>query len=458
MSRTEGLLAGTLALLAFALAAGLRLHQAPVAMALSDSVAPWWTAWSASLQPHAPPYGPLLYLPYALILPIAGSLWEASCAMLALHGLVAPLGVIGALTLRPRAWAAAALVGLGLALDPGLMDTALSGAEGYLGALWLGVCALLLHLPRRWAPGFAWVAFAAAAHNHPLSLCAAPLLALTPRRRDSLPGALAGLALLAPPLLRALGEGAPALGGGAPWEALPAYLDQGGPLAWLLLAGPLLGLLHPRTRPLALASLGSAALMALAGAQLGYLRDHHLRLLSLPFALGWAGLPGAWPLLGLLLLRPPLDQRPPPGHPQRPGTLGLAQQLGSALAALEARPLLIEGVWISASPAAEPSALTLDLLLRGWPSEDLGPGGTVALVVSAEREDLAQVPDGGTRLAWGDRHLLLITDETNVWKVTQSLCVRFKPRIGGAADSLRALSPAQLPALNALACPSPAGP
>lgn len=445
MSRAERLGAALLLVALYALAAWARLHQANAAMVLADATAPWWTAWASPLplHPHAPPYGWALYLPYAALLRLSGSLWEATCGLLALHALIAPIAAAAALAWRPKAWAAAALIGLTLALDPSLIDTALSGAEGYLGALWLGVMALALGLERRWAPPLAFLAWAAAACNHPLAAFAAPLLLLAPRRRESALGlALAALAL-APRALRALSEPAPALSGGQPWEALPAYLEQGGLGAWLLLAGPLLGLLHPRTRPLSASSLLSALLLALAGGWLGYLRDHHLRLLSVPFALGLAGLPRHVPWLGLLLLRPPPDQSPPEGHPQRPGTLGLAHQLGSALHASERRPLVVDGAWLSASPAAEPAALTLDLALRGWTADELSPDGFVAVVISAERQDLAAVHWGGEVLHRGDRHLLVLGTPEEVRALSEALCARFEPRLGGAADALRVLHPAR---------------
>jgi hypothetical protein len=112
-------------------------------MTLGDSLGPWWVAWRGPLQttPHAPPYGWFLALPYAAILAFARSLWQAEAALLVLHALVAPLGALLAAAQAPRRWAPVAALSVGglVAVDPGLLDTAISGAEGYLGALWLGI-------------------------------------------------------------------------------------------------------------------------------------------------------------------------------------------------------------------------------------------------------------------------------------------------------------------------------
>lgn len=426
----------------YALAVWARWRDLPAAMMLGDAAGPWLVALGDPLgrRPHAPPYGWGLYPPYALCLALSGSLWQAVSGLHLLHALAAPMTSLAALRLRPGGWAAALAAGALVALDRGLIDTALSGSEGYLGASWVAAAALgLTARDRTWGPPLACAGLAFAAMNHPLAACLAPLLLALPRRRSSLAGLTLGTLLLAPRVLRALGEPLPGTGGLtlSSWQAAGAWLDQGGLGAWALLAAALAGLLSPRSRPLAAGTLLSAAALLGAGLALGYLRDYHLRLLTAPAALGLAGLPALWALPFLLALRPPIAQRPPPGSPDRPGTLGLTSTLSAAL--LDApRPLVVDGAWVSGTAAAEPAAISLDLHLRGWPLEDLLPdeGATVAVIVSARRGDLARI-DYPERAAGGDRHFLVIGDPAGI---SEALC-GLSPRLGGAWDWVAAAKP-----------------
>ena len=405
------------AALCFALAVGLRWRALPLVMTLADSLGPWWVAWRGPLQttPHAPPYGWILALPYAAILAFARSLWQAEAALLVLHALVAPLGALLAAAQAPRRWAPVAALSVGglVAVDPGLLDTAISGAEGYLGALWLGILVWAgPRVPPALRPALAALLFAAAVMNHPLCACAAPLLWPATRGARSLGPWLAGLGLgglLLGPHLLSLRAAAGGLSGppGAAAGALVAYAQQGGPAALLFAGGPVVGLLFRRTRALSAATCLSFGALLLVGEQLGALRDHHLRLLSLPAAAGWAGLSGPALVLALLLLRPAPDPLSRPGAHQRPGTLGMTHALGLVLersgAWDSAEGVLVDGVLVGPGvPAAEPGGLVLDRLIRGGGLKAPTLQSDLLLVLSFPRGARPAPPAGAAALYAGD--------------------------------------------------------
>jgi len=118
-------------------------------------------------------------------------------------------------------------------------------------------------------------------------------------------------------------------------------------------------------------------------------------------------------------------------------------------------PVVVARAWISASPAAEPSAMTLDLWLRGRPAAEFGPGGSVILIVSAERGqgqvdgdiDEAVAAWRGQPLIVGDRYFLAHgqPEEVRAWS-TEICRLRTErgqspPRLGGAWDGLIVLQP-----------------
>ena len=232
------------------LAAWLRVRGTAMATVLSDQIGPWWVAVSGPpwFEPHAPPFGWGLYLPYWVLLGPADSLWTAVQGLLILHGSIAALAFGAGWWLHRRggSWAGAAIAGLGAALDPGLIDTALSGSKAYLAGAWiaamsLGLCARY----RRWGPWLALVSFAMAAMNHPLALCAMPLLAWLPWRERRCLWAL-GLAgvLLLPRLIWVGTHELPntgALEGSVP-DALSAIWETGPWAALLSLGGLVVGL------------------------------------------------------------------------------------------------------------------------------------------------------------------------------------------------------------------------
>jgi len=417
------------AVLALGVAIALRLRDVDATMMLADGVGPYLAATASpfNLHPHAPPYGWALYPPVALCLALASSLRQAVQGVALLHAAAAPLAALSAGRLGGPATALVA--GLVVALDHGLADTASSGAEGYLAPVWIGVMtwALLTSEDRPRRVFLAPLAWAAAVMNHPLALCAAPLLVLGRGRRWRVLGGVLALVALAPPAAGWWQAGGTGLGPGSPLHALPTWLSQGGPGAGLLAVSVVLGLGVRRTRPLAVAVLASGLLLGLAGTGLGYLRDHHLRLLTVPAAACLACFGSRWIWLTLVCLRLPTTRVPPPDKPPRPGTLGLATELTDALATLPP-PLVVDGAWASGTAAAEPSTVMLDLSLRGVP---IGPGGTLAVIVSYDR---------GRRPAWedpwrvGDRHYVVTEDHE---ELAATLCGQ--ARLGGAWDGLAVL-------------------
>lgn len=429
-----------------ALALAVRWPETDTVLLYADGMGPWLVArsWPGA---HAPLYGAGLSLPHALILPLAGSLTGALGALLVLHALAAPLATATVLRIRPRSWGPALVAGLGVALDGGLMDTARSGAEGYLAPLWLGALALAVTgRDRPWSPLLAWACFSMAVMNHPFSLAAAPFLLLLPWRRPvTWLGALGGAALLLPQALAlaSLPGGAASLAadGGAPSQALPAWIQQGGPGAWILLAGAGAGLLSWRTRPLALALAASLALEVLLGWRMGYLRDHHLRLFTVPAAVGLAALPTGWVLGLAALLRMPPSQLPLPGHPFLPGTLGQVREVADRIVASNlASPLVVDGLSLGGPPVAEPSAVLLDLVLRG--QAQAGLGGSVVVLVSGPRPALASLPMEKPGWRSRDAWFALAGAPARVRHALEPTCAfRATARAGGAWDGLAVLAP-----------------
>jgi hypothetical protein len=429
----------------YAVALALRWRELDAVRVLSDGIGPWLVAIADPFwpRPHAAPYGWALYPPYAASLLVVGSLAQAEAILLALHALVAPMGLLAVLALRPRARVAAVLVGLLLALDGNLMATARSGAEGYLGPLWVGIATFgVASRAHRWGPPLALLSLAIAFMNHPFAACAVPLVALLPWRAPRTWVGL-GLALLAlvPSAIRLAQTGLPNAGGASapPLDAVPVWLHGGGPAAWLVLVAPLAALAHRETRPLGLAVLAGALSMAVAGVHGDYLKDHYLRLLSVPAAVCLASLPWQGGLFALLLLRVPHTRVPPAGAPPVPASLAQETALVERIQGLP-RPLLVDGAVVSGAPAVEPAAAMLDLHLRGWARTDFGPGGTVVLVVSGNPEDLARIPG---MEAWWDghsRHLVLVGTAAELRTATVAFCA-VHPRTGGFQDGLAVLRP-----------------
>jgi hypothetical protein len=247
--------------------------------------------------------------------------------------------------------------------------------------------------------------------NHPLVLCCLPLLVLSDwRSRTVQLSAVLGVLGLLPNLMRWMGgvEGDTAI----PLDALSAWLQLGGPASWVLLLAPFAALWTRRR--LALATLASAVLLLLAGLWLGYLRDHHIRLLTVPLVLCAVSLRGWWAAVPLLALRLPPSNLPGLDKPHRPGTVGLATEITDTLESWP-QPVFIEGVVFEGVAAAEPSTLLLDLHLRG---ASIGLGGTEGAIETHARR--------------GGRRWTLHRDPD--WA---GLC---SGKVGGSWDAMAALS------------------
>jgi len=434
----------------WAVAIAARWTSLPQSSALGDALGPWLVGargpWST--RPHAAPYGWLLAVPHAVILRAAGDLWGAFAAIRVVDALVAPLTALAAFR-STRSTFRALAAGLLLALDPGLIDTATSGAEAYQApvAIALLLVATTAHTAR-WGPWVAVGAFAWALMCHPLSVVAAPLLWWVRWRRAPL-AVVAGTAVLLPHLLylgSAAGDAA-ADSASLPVVAFEAWVDQAGPLVWVF-AVSALGVVRQRRLWL---SLGTGLfLLLLAGTQLGYLRDHHVRLLSPPLALGLARLPSPLSLGALALTASwPDDPRDRPGGARRPGSLGLLHQMGSELMAVRdpTRPLMIDGVTDHGVLAVEPGGLLLDLHLRGVPPDllDVRDDTDVVVILSGKRRHewlSSPGPFQLKRVAAQDTWAVFVGTPQQLVQWSESDCAeraqagRPPPRVGGAWDGL----------------------
>ena len=418
---------GTLLLL---LASWLRLRGLEAAQVLGDGIGPWWVAWTGApwLTPHAPPFGWLLYLPYAVIVQVSSSLEQALGGLQLLHAAVAPLAAFLAWRLHPSV-SGALLAGLAAALSPGLIEVGLTGAQVHLAPLWIGLLALSVTVRPR--PVLAGVALAAAVMNHPLAICAAPLLVLLPRQRRTLLGLGAGALLLAPHLIGLLDRPMPASGmvDATVGRALLAAAEEGATGA-LALLGIAAGLARTETRPLAAATAAGLLLLCGLGAGLSYLQPYHLRLLLLPALAGLAALPLPAILLGVFLRLPPTPQ-------PVDGSLQVLHTISDAVLTQARWPVLIDHAWLSAQPVAEPAAVMLDLHLRGVPASALGVGGEVVLIVSAEPRDLRSL-SGLQRLS--ERGGMRRGDAAELAAMIAPWC-EHAMALGGAWDGLHYLDP-----------------
>jgi hypothetical protein len=412
------------------LAVGVRLNVVGSVSTLQDSVGPFWAAIRLDGRPHATPYGMGMLAPYLMLSWVAGSLWSAVCGLGWLHALVAPVAWFHSRLIDSDRILPALIIGAVVAMNPGLIDTFRSGAEGYLAPLWLGLACLFV------GP-WAWIAFALAVANHPLALAGLPLVV-----RDknfgwsSLWGMVAaGLAIGT----QALGWGDSGVSGSGPWTALSAFVSQGSVAATAVLVAPIVGLFQARTRPLATRVILSFALLLWIGSTIGYLRDHHIRLLTVPALVCWTALPGHWIWTLAVVFFAGSGPALPPEVEDRPGTLSLTHHIGDLLQD-GSRPLVVDRIWFSGGPAVEPSAVMLDLFLRGDGPEEMNVEGEVVTIVAAGQQELGQVGHPGTLLLGGHGFYVARGPAANVRSWSLKHC-SLKPRVGGAWDALSVLHP-----------------
>ncbi len=424
-------------------------------MALGDSLGPWLVAargpWSTA--PHAPPYGWMLAVPHAVLLPTSADLYSAFAAIRVVDALVAPLGAWGAFRLTRNPWGALA-VGLVLALDPSLIDTATSGAEAYQAPVAIAALTLFTTARGRWHTSLLTaLAFSWAVMCHPLSILAAPILLLHRRRCGVL---LATALLLGPHLWRLATHAGDALAPEPrfPWLGLQAWASQSGTTAILFGLGLAAGLVHRRVRPTSAAALAALGLMIATGARIGYLRDHHLRILSAPVAVGLAALPGP---LGLLAAAPLLRWPAPDegrARNRRPGTLGLLHRTTTTVLSRRdpSHPLVVDGFRTTRVPAVEPGGVWLDLSLRGVPRTELDrtTDCQIALLLTAPRDATEHEAPAAFGLVpvehWDTWSIWMGSPEAlHAWSTSDCAdrtATRARlPRVGGAWDGLALFHP-----------------
>jgi len=424
----------------FCLASWGRWDVVEQSSALGDAVHPWWAAIRAGWpRAHASPYGWGIVIPYKACLVGATGVIEAVQRLALLHALAAPLAAATCWRISGRI-VPGLVAGVIVAMDPGLIDTFQSGAEGYLASVWLGVAVLGLTL-REWARApVLMVALAMAIMNHPMAAAAVPLVAaLRWRGRAFWLGLAAAVLLLAPRVVRLFMEPIPSGGGGVqPMEALAAFVLQGGAVAVVILVGPLIGLVSPRSRKLATLCLASMILMAALGTAGGYLRDHHIRILTIPALLGWAAVPAPLAAVMAFSLLLPRAVPVPASVTERPGTLGLNAHVSDVVQAELSSPLVVDEAWLHGGPAGSAAAVMLDLYLNGWGAPDLRPGNRIAVIVSGPTQpELDGVPSRSV-LVRTEQYALLAgsIDEVTGWSA--AWCAG---RLGGAWDAVSVLHP-----------------
>ena len=423
-------LSGLLAV--FSLAAWIRLDGLGETSALQDSIGPHLAVARMDGRAHADPYGILLLPPY-WVASFQGSLWGATGFLLVVHALVAPVGMAAIHALRPSAKLVGVVAGTALALDPGLLDTARSGAEGYLAALFVG-----LMLCSR--GGWIWLMFATAVANHPLAVCGAPLLFWRPDRalRTEIWGIIAAMVFIGH---QALGWRTPGVGGTGfePLLAVEAFLQQGRGVGMVMLFGPIVGLLKASTRRLSVCTLVALALLIGAGEFGDYLRDHHLRILAIPLIACWAWIsaPVAAAIAGAAMFSIGPDD--PPAVAQQPGTVSLANLVSESLSHIDG-PIHVERVWFDGGPAVEPAAILLDAHLRDDPYRNHQPDGRLILIVAGHDTTMASIGAPGEPIMRGPAFTVTATtaDEASAW--LEPLCDRV-PRVGGSWDGYSAVRP-----------------
>ncbi len=408
----------------------VRLEQLSATMALQDTVGPFLAALRLDGRPHAPAYGSAILVPYFFSLRVSGGILEAVGWLAIFHALVAPVGAMVTRQISPNRWLPALVVGTVLALEPGLLDTAKSGAEGYLAAPFLGLALLS-------TGGWAWLAFAFAVANHPLAFCALPVLI----RHDtkSVLGPCAAVLMIGTQIS---GWGSPGVADAQAtvWNALTQTVETGGLLSIVILFGPLVGIFHHKTRPLALRVLISGAILAAVGFYIGYLRDHHIRLLFVPAMACWA-MAGTWFLsalpVGFALWPQGADM--PPDVRLRPGTVGLTDAIGDHLEQRQVSAV-VDRMWVSGGPAVEPSAVMLDLYLRGRTPQLPAKDSELVIITSATDIDSVSIGYPGTLIMEGYGFKVSAAHLEEVKKWSSKPCqTGAKP--GGAWDAMSVFYP-----------------
>ncbi|MGB0638374.1 MAG: hypothetical protein ACPGTU_03505 [Myxococcota bacterium] len=420
--------------LVFGIATWARLRGLPAFSALHDALGPYWAAIRMDGRTHAPPYGPLMLISYIPATQFSQRLWDAVQIVGVQHSFVAVFASMASLRLWPKRLGLALLLGSLVALDPGLIDTAVSGSKGYFTATFVS---LLLVFRGPWV----WVCWAFAVSNHPLALCAAPLVVSGETLKKTHWGGILFFSVAT--LHQALNWSSPGVGSGPSMDpigmALGGYIEQGGVLGGLVLLGPIAGLLNRSTRKFAIRILVGFGVLLLVGAAIGYLRDHHVRFFTVPALLCWGALPGRLSLVLLALVRIPPHPVFPAGLVARETTIGLAHRVVEKIA-VEQPPFIVDGAWLSGGPSVEPSAALLDLYLRGFGAAELNADGDVVVIISAERDAFPISEQFGRTIDQGDRYQVVRANQLEVLEWSNTVCAN-GAKLGGAWDGLSVISP-----------------
>ena len=294
-----------------------------------------------------------------------------------------------------RRWVASLSAGVIVAMDPGLVDTLISGARSYGAPELVGLAtataawALRGH---RWAGAVTAALLVLAADHHPLAagMAAAaaawwaPLKEALGRRGLGIAGGTA-LVLALPRILR---TGAQAMCGEGPLACLATVAQSNvGPqvdrtaviwaamhdrfavdLGWLwpvLLLGIVLCMRERHTRGAATWAIAGLGGVVLLGLVVGYIRPYHLRIVAVPIAVGATlGLSQAWPLcLGLAAAAGLWGWTERPVGPD-PGALARADEIAEVAVTVEG-PLWVDLVWWDGPPRVDAPAVVLSAVLQG---------------------------------------------------------------------------------------------
>jgi len=432
----------------WALAAWTRLRVLDQVVVGSDSLGPYLQAWSLSLahvqagalpRPPNPESGDFLWITMLPLVHAARSLQELFRLRFVVGAAVAPLGFLATWVWAAREdgkrvwtegrWSqlcGAVAAGVVLAVDPGLVDTLVSGARGYAAPEVAALLTLLLALAWR---GSAVAGIAAACvlvvamDLHPLAAgLGLGCLLLLPGMGERMGYAelgtafLFGLLFALPRLLRLLALaqcGPDAMACLAEVARSNVHGDESVQLLFLVAAhdrllvdlgpGVVIGLSvglvlsKPYTGAGALA-LGGLLGMLLIGGATGYLQSYHLRILAAPLAVGaGVGLSRLWPLALAWAGWAAWTELPALPQGLDPGAAARHDQVAAMLAD-EAGPLWVDRVWWDGPPVLDASGVVLAGLLQGQDPERFRVGPEVPLVLLSVGQGTA-VP--GRELAAG---------------------------------------------------------
>jgi len=407
------------------LAAVVRLRELEHVIISSDSLGPYLRAWSLSSgalpRPPNPESGDGLWLLAWPLTQIAENLTHLMQLRLAIGGIVAPAAFLAAWGFLPtttrgmQRWTAALTAGVLVAMDPGLVDTLISGARSYGAPELIG----LATATGAWAlRGHSKAALATvvllmlAIDHHPLAAGLGlglvawwmPLQGTLGRRTLTM-AAVLGATLAIPRMLRTgaqamCGEGPIACLAGVAQSNVAAEVSRTDvirlalhdrfavDLGWMwpiLLLGLLISLRRDETRLAGIWALAGLCGVMLLGGLISYIRPYHLRIVAVPIAVAAAlGLVRWWPIgLGLACSSAFWGWTERPVGPD-PGALHRADQIAEAIVELPGA-LWVDQVWWDGPPRVDAPAVVLSAVLAGAKPDrfQLSQEATMILLTSA---------------------------------------------------------------------------